>query len=84
MYTFSSKLKNLSFILMFLGALGIGYGFFTAPKNIEDVEKILEAAHVEHGAKTAHGETTTHGVEATHGANLWLLKKLKHTKLRLE
>jgi hypothetical protein len=77
MYTFSSKLKNLSFILMFLGALGIGYGFFTAPKNIEDVEKILEAAHVEHGAKTAHGETTTHGVEATHGAKSLVVEEVK-------
>lgn len=43
MYTFSSKLKNLAILLMVLGLLGIGYGFFNAPKNTEDVEKILEA-----------------------------------------
>jgi hypothetical protein len=60
MYTFSSKLKNLSLILMVLGALGIGYGFFTAPKNIEDVEKILEAQHGEHGSKAAHGQVNAH------------------------
>jgi hypothetical protein len=48
MYTFSSKLKNLSFVLMLLGALGIGYGFFTAPKNTEEVEKILTSSHGEH------------------------------------
>ena len=41
MYTFSSKLKTFSFILMLLGALGIGYGFLTAPKDIQEVEKIL-------------------------------------------
>lgn len=58
MYTFSSKLKNLAIILMVLGLLGIGYGFFSAPKNTEDVEKILAAdAHGEHAAApTAHGD----------------------------
>jgi hypothetical protein len=64
MYTFSSKLKNLSLILMVLGALGIGYGFFTAPKNTEEVEAILASGHGEHHeasaskheAKPAHKE----------------------------
>lgn len=51
MYTFSRKLKTLSLVLMVLGILGIGYGFLTAPKNIEDVEKILaDEAHGEHHA----------------------------------
>jgi hypothetical protein len=56
MYTLSSKIKNLSIILMVLGLLGIGYGFFSAPKNTEDVEKILAAdAHGgHHGAAAAH------------------------------
>jgi hypothetical protein len=43
MYTFSSKLKTFSFILMIVGILGIGYGFLTAPKDIQEVEKILAA-----------------------------------------
>ncbi|WP_291116174.1 quinol:cytochrome C oxidoreductase [Flavobacterium sp. UBA6135] len=50
MYTFSSKLKIVSFVLMAVGLLGIGYGFFTAPKNTEQVEKILEAQHHGHDA----------------------------------
>jgi hypothetical protein len=50
MYTFSSKLKTLSFVLMAVGVLGIGYGFLTAPKDIQDVEKILAAeSHGGHG-----------------------------------
>ncbi len=72
MYTFSSKLKTLSLILMVLGVLGIGYGFFTAPKNTEDVEKILAAdthggghAAAGHEAKTAHEAAPAHG-EAKH------------------
>ena len=57
MYTFSSKLKNLSFVLMLLGALGIGYGFFTAPKNTQDVEAILASGHGEHHEASANEVT---------------------------
>ncbi len=50
MYTFSSKLKTLSFVLMALGILGIGYGSYTAPKDIQEVEALLAAeSHGGHG-----------------------------------
>lgn len=52
MYTFSSKLKTFSFVLMLIGALGIGYGFLSAPKTIQDVETILAAES--HGHESAH------------------------------
>ncbi|WP_394759373.1 quinol:cytochrome C oxidoreductase [Flavobacterium sp.] len=68
MYTFSSKLKNLSFILMLLGALGIGYGFFNAPKNTQEVEAILAAGHGEHGAATEAHATADHATKAKHDA----------------
>ena len=60
MYTFSSKLKTFSFILMAVGALGIGYGFYTAPKDIQEVEKILAAeSHGGHGeAKHEESKST--------------------------
>ena len=80
MYTFSSKLKTFSFILMVVGILGIGYGFLNAPKTTEDVEKILasdehhggghhaqaEAAHEApaHEAAQAHQETPVAEAEA--------------------
>src|SRR5690554_3768038 len=56
MYTFSSKLKTFSFILMILGALAIGYGFFNAPSTTEEVEQILSAQHhgEHHSADDAH------------------------------
>jgi hypothetical protein len=60
MYTFSSKLKTFSFILMLLGALGIGYGFFTAPKNIQEVETILSAETHHESGENAH---EAHAVE---------------------
>lgn len=58
MYTFSSKLKTFSLILMAVGLLGIGYGFLSAPKDIKEVEAIL--------ASDAHG--SHHEVEATHSS----------------
>ena len=72
MYTFSSKLKTFSFILMLLGVLGIGYGFLTAPKTIQDVETILKSEEAQHGggheasASTheAHGATAEHDAKA--------------------
>ena len=73
MYTFSSKLKTFSFVLMLVGILGIGYGFLTAPKTIQDVETILkeeEGAHHEggHEAAAEHQEAKgeSHGSEANH------------------
>lgn len=63
MYTFSSKLKTFSFVLMILGAIGIGIGFMAAPKTIEDVEKLLADSH--HGHEAAHVEkVATHATEA--------------------
>lgn len=58
MYTFSSKLKTFSFILMIVGILGIGYGFLTAPKDIKEVEQILAAESHGHGG--GHGEAAGH------------------------
>jgi hypothetical protein len=55
MYTFSSKLKSLSFVLMFLGIVGIGVGFYLAPKSTADVEEILKKEEAAHG-EAGHGE----------------------------
>ncbi|GAL66259.1 putative uncharacterized protein TTHA1760 [Jejuia pallidilutea] len=56
MYTFSNKLKTFSIALIVLGVLGVGYGFMTSHKSLEDVKEMLaeEASH--HGGEH---ETTT-------------------------
>ncbi|WP_084642269.1 quinol:cytochrome C oxidoreductase [Flavobacterium indicum] len=70
MYQFSSKLKTFSFILMVVGALGIGYGFLTTPKTTEDVEKILKEQEAHHGGghheahATAEHGSTAHAEES--------------------
>jgi hypothetical protein len=69
MYTFSSKLKTFSLILMAVGLLGIGYGFLTAPKDIQEVEKLLAAdSHGEHAAVAHEVKKSSHeaGVTAEH------------------
>ena len=67
MYTFSSKLKTISFALMILGILGIGFGFYSAPKTIEDVKKIMASSeNHEGGHEGANHEAVGHE-NATHG-----------------
>ena len=78
MYTFSSKLKTFSLILMAVGLFGIGYGFYTAPKDIKEVEKLLAAdshgshdvakheATDSHPAKAESHESNSHAATAAH------------------
>ncbi|OAZ02878.1 hypothetical protein [Flavobacterium succinicans] len=71
MYTFSSKLKTFSFILMAVGLLGIGFGFYSAPKDIQDVEALLAAdSHGGHGESTHAAPAESHSAttETTHAA----------------
>jgi len=62
MYTFSGKLKTFSIALMILGALGMGYGFFTAPKTTEDVKEAM------HQSQSSHEEVQS-GEHAVTSAN---------------
>ncbi|HZH86316.1 MAG TPA: quinol:cytochrome C oxidoreductase [Brumimicrobium sp.] len=68
MYTFSSKLKTFSFVLMALGIIGILYGFLTTPKTVDEVEVILTEQH-HHGAhetQAASHETVDDGAHQKH------------------
>ena len=61
MYTFSNKLKTFSIALMIIGALGIVYGFYTAPKTIEDVKSMH---HAESTSEVVDAHETTSHTEA--------------------
>ena len=71
MYTFSSKLKTFSIVLIILGALGVAYGFWDSHhyQTEEDVKVLLASEHG-HGHDNAHADTThdttSHG-EELHG-----------------
>ncbi|MEC4112837.1 quinol:cytochrome C oxidoreductase [Myroides pelagicus] len=59
MYTFSKNLKTFAIVLMVLGLLGIAYGFFSAPKDLDEVKQILtEQAH--HGDGGHHVSADAH------------------------
>ena len=60
MYTFSKKLKTTALALMTLGFIGIVYGFLSAPKSIEDAEKIIAESHHEgHNAEAENHDPKT-------------------------
>ena len=86
MYQFSSKLKTFSFILMVVGALGIGYGFLTTPKTTEDVEKILKEQEAHHGGghheahATAEHGSTAHAEESHANADASATSKTHEVK----
>ena len=70
MYTISNKLKTFSFILMIVGALGVGYGFMTSHKSFEEVETLLAeeshhgGGHAVAASHDAHASDSAHGAEA--------------------
>ncbi len=68
MYQFSGKLKLAAIVLMIVGALGIGFGFYTAPKTVEEATEMM-ASHQD----DAHSDATTenhneHAADNTHKA----------------
>ncbi len=68
-YKISNRLKISAIILMVLGVLGVGYGFWDSHhyETVEDVKELLanEAHHGDSHATEAHGEES-HG-EESHG-----------------
>jgi len=65
MYTFSSKLKTLSYALMIIGLLGVAYGFLSTPSTVEEVKVIMQDSHDTHVAEaTADSHSTDHSDDA--------------------
>ncbi|MFT4831733.1 MAG: hypothetical protein ACI815_001383 [Psychroserpens sp.] len=65
MYTFSNRLKIASIILMVVGALGVGAGFYSMPSDVEEA-KAMVASH-DDGHESAHDDETMHATEGEHG-----------------
>ncbi|MEH6407886.1 MAG: quinol:cytochrome C oxidoreductase [Leeuwenhoekiella sp.] len=62
MYTFSSKFKIFSLILMVIGLIGITYGFLSTPSTVDDVKEIL-------AAQGGHGEGHENMEEEGHSSS---------------
>ena len=55
MYVISRNIKILSFSLIMLGLLGIGYGFYNAPKTIEESKEMIANMHHDSHSSDSHG-----------------------------
>ena len=55
MYTITRNIKILSFSLVVFGLLGIGYGFYNAPKTIEESKEMMANKHHDSHSSDSHG-----------------------------
>ena len=58
MYKLSTNIKIFSFSLIVLGLLGIGYGFYSAPKTIEESKQMVANYHDD-----SHSNSDSHSSE---------------------
>src|SRR5690606_18211565 len=86
MYTVSNKLRIVSIALVIIGLIGVGYGFMTSHKSLDDVKVMLaeEASHHGGGHEVAHVSDSHAGddhenAEAHHGD-----EHAKHVKHQIE
>ena len=57
MYKVSANIKIFSFTLIILGLLGIGYGFYSAPKTIEQSKEMVSShGHSSHSMTDSHSK----------------------------
>ena len=55
MYKVSTNIKMFSFSLIIVGLLGIGYGFYNAPKTVEESKQmIVSYGHSSHSSSDSH------------------------------
>ncbi len=45
MYKFTKNIKIFSLTLVFIGALGLGYGFYSAPSSVEEAKAMVSNSH---------------------------------------
>ncbi|MCL7752259.1 quinol:cytochrome C oxidoreductase [Polaribacter sp. Z022] len=67
MYQFSGKLKMFSIALIIIGALGIAYGFISAPTTVEEAKEIIahQSSHGDdHGASHDEVKNDEHHSDA--------------------
>jgi|TARA_B110000908_G_C10226441_1_gene438184 hypothetical protein len=59
MYKFTKNIKIFSLTLIILGALGLGYGFYSAPSSVEEAKAMVSNLH-----EDSHGdESLSHDID---------------------
>ena len=64
MYKLSTNIKIFSFSLMIFGLLGIGYGFYSAPKTIEESKEIIASQGHNSSHSTDSHSTDSHSSDS--------------------
>ena len=60
-YKFSKQIKRFSIILTIIGAIGIAFGFYNAPSNIDESKEIVaKMSHDEYGGDYSEGHADGH------------------------
>ena len=49
MYTFTQRLKIITYVLMGLGLIGLTIGFLNAPSTVAEAQAMVADAHDDHG-----------------------------------
>ena len=65
MYTFTQRLKIITYVLMGLGLIGLTIGFLNAPSTVAEAQAMVADAHGGHGGDhgddhAAAGQTDDH------------------------
>ena len=62
MYTFTKNIKIFSLSLIILGALGLGYGFYTAPNSVEEAKAMVSNSHGLEEKNDSHDNNKDHAI----------------------
>ena len=68
MYKVSKNIKILSFSLMIIGALGLAFSFYSAPKTIEQAKEMVADSHGDNHGEY-HVAVSSHSGEDSHYEN---------------
>ena len=66
-YKFSTQIKRLSIALIIIGAVGITFGFYSAPSNVEEAKEIVASMSHGDGHGGDHGGDHGDGHGGDHG-----------------
>ena len=71
-YKFSKQIKRFSVILIIIGAIGIAFGFYSAPSNVEEAKEIVaNMSHDDHGGEHSDDGHGASGHEYDHDKHVF-------------
>lgn len=68
MYTFTQRLKIITYVLMGLGLIGLTIGFLSAPSTVAEAQAMVADAHGGHGGGHGDEHATDHSDAEAHAA----------------